>query len=71
MNNATIAYGAGNDRPGTLTAATDREAVQIARKLVRDGYRNEAWASAYLTDGRTYQARNAHGRVVARYIPAL
>ena len=67
---ATIRYGAGNDRPGTLTADNDREAVDIARRVVRDGLRNEAWATADLSDGRTYQARNDHGRVIDRYLLA-
>lgn len=64
---ATIHYGHGNDIPGTLSRDGDKEAIRTARSLVRDGYRNDTWASVHLSDGRTYQVRNAHGRVVARY----
>ena len=62
-----IIHGNNADRPGTLTASPD-QAIKTARALVRDGLRNEAWASVELPDGRTYQARNSHGRVVARYL---
>ena len=64
-----IIYGDNNGRPGTLTGP-DNEAVKTARSLVRDGLRNEAWATVELPDGRVYQARNAHGRVIARYTNA-
>lgn len=65
---ATIHYGHGNYIPGTLSRDGDKEAIRTAISLVvRDGYRNDTWASVHLSDGSTYQVRNAHGRVVARY----
>lgn len=64
---ATIVHGAGNDRPGTITVEASR-AVEVARGMVRDGLRNEAWASVGLPDGRTYHVVNRHGRAVAHYV---
>ena len=66
---AIIIHGAGNDRPGTLTV-DDERAIDTARALVRDGLRNEAWATVELSDGSAYQARNDHGRVIERRAPA-
>jgi hypothetical protein len=66
---ATIIHGAGNDMPGTLTVP-DELAIGAARALVRDGLRNEAWATLELPDGSIYQARNEHGRVIERHVPA-
>ena len=59
---ATIIHGNNHDRPGTLTV-DDERAIETARALVRDGLRNEAWATVEMPDGQ-YHARNEHGDVV-------
>ena len=64
--NTTILHGDNNGRPGTLTV-NETEAVATVQSLVRDGLRNEVWASAELADGRTYRARNVHGKVIGGY----
>lgn len=68
---ATIYYGHGNGTPGTLTRATDKDAVRTVRDLVRQGFRNATWATVELSDKRVYQAHNAHGRIVSHYLSAI
>lgn len=65
----TFTHGDGNDCvPGTITKdfTTDEEARVFARKLIKDGFRNRAWASVELTGRQQWTGRNVHGRVVAR-----
>ncbi len=52
------------DRPGSfdISAQVDTEAVSAVRSFVAAGYRNGTWASILLRDGRTYVARNQHGK---------
>ena len=58
-----------HDTPGDLTleAGTDAAAVQQVRELVEQGFRNTAWASVRLKDGRCYIAHNVHGEARGIY----
>lgn len=58
------------DTPGDLTleADTDAAAVQQVRELVEQGFRNTAWASTQLKDGRCYIAHNIHGEARGTYM---
>ncbi len=60
-----------NDLPGDLDlqATTDAEAVAEVNKLVAEGFRNSAWASIELSDGRGYIASNQDGKAVGQYTP--
>lgn len=55
--------------PGTWTleADTDAAAVQQVRELVEQGFRNSAWASVWLKDGRCCIAHNTHGKARGTY----
>lgn len=52
----------------TLDATNDAEAVREVRRLVSDGYRDEASCQVDLTDGRTYGASNRHGTAEGGYV---
>ena len=58
-----------HDTPGTWTleAPNDAAAVQQVRELVEQGFRNTAWASVQLKDGRCYIAHNTHGKARGTY----
>ena len=58
-----------HDTPGDLTleADTDAAAVQQIQSLVAQGFRNTAWASTQLKDGRCYIAHNVYGKARSTY----
>lgn len=54
-----------------LDAANDKAAAAEVREFVTAGYRNSTWASAELSDGRTYTAHNRHGKAIGGYSDAV
>ena len=52
----------------TLNAQSDAAAVAELREAVEQGFRNKAFGSVVLADGRTYSAHNQQGNAVGHYV---